>query len=345
MTKLVAACLALIALAACGGQATTPPPPTPASSAPAATAGSSTWSDVLAAAKKEGAVTVSGPPQDAERGVIMGFAQAFPDIKLQYYPLQEPEFIARAQSERAANTFTFDLTIGGAGSRYAYIQKGWFAPLQSALVLPEVTDDANWLGGVDAGFLDIAKKYVFGFTSYVGNDIKINRTTIPETQLNSAAGLLDPQWKGKIVAFDPRQAGPGLLTFALLRKEMGDDAVRQLLSNQQLVFSTDKRQFTEWVVRARYPIGLGVSDGYLAPFWDQGLGKDVKGLPTKLLHVTPGSGGLTLVDRGPHPNATKVFVNWLLSRDTQATWAKTVATNSRRTDVPPGSPETKPDQA
>jgi ABC-type Fe3+ transport system substrate-binding protein len=40
-----------------------------------------------------------------------------------------------------------------------------------------------------------------------------------------------------------------------------------------------------------------------------------------------------------------VFVNWLLSRQTQEVWAREAATNSRRLDVPPGSPDALPDPA
>jgi ABC-type Fe3+ transport system substrate-binding protein len=96
------------------------------------------------------------------------------------------------------------------------------------------------------------------------------------------------------------------------------------------------------VVRGRYPIGIGIVDPYLAPFTDQGIGKDVGNLKTEIQLVTTGSGNLYIVADNPHPNATKVFVNWLLSRETQALWAKTANTNSRRYDVEPGSPEMLP---
>ena len=36
-------------------------------------------------------------------------------------------------------------------------------------------------------------------------------------------------------------------------------------------------------------------------------------------------------------------MNWLLGRDAQAAWVKLAATNSRRADVAPGSPEALPD--
>ena len=44
----------------------------------------------------------------------------------------------------------------------------------------------------------------------------------------------------------------------------------------------------------------------------------------------------------PHPNATKVFVNWLLSQPTQAMLQREQQNNSTRKDVPVSQAENKP---
>ena len=36
----------------------------------------------------------------------------------------------------------------------------------------------------------------------------------------------------------------------------------------------------------------------------------------------------------PHPNAAKVYANWLLSKDGGAAWSEHIGDNSRRSDVP-----------
>lgn len=46
---------------------------------------------------------------------------------------------------------------------------------------------------------------------------------------------------------------------------------------------------------------------------------------------------MALLKNAPHPNAGKVDVNWLLSKDGQSHWAS-VPRNSRRKDVPIGIP-------
>jgi len=57
------------------------------------------------------------------------------------------------------------------------------------------------------------------------------------------------------------------------------------------------------------------------------------------------TGALTVPTKNPHPAATKLFVNWILTRDVQAHLMKTVELNSRRKDVPLGLPEYAVDYA
>ena len=41
----------------------------------------------------------------------------------------------------------------------------------------------------------------------------------------------------------------------------------------------------------------------------------------------------------PHPNAAKLFANWLLMKDMQTKLSKATNYNSRRSDVPPAAPQ------
>ena len=40
------------------------------------------------------------------------------------------------------------------------------------------------------------------------------------------------------------------------------------------------------------------------------------------------------MNRAPHPNAGKVFINWLLGKAGQTAWSKAMEQVSRRADVP-----------
>jgi len=48
---------------------------------------------------------------------------------------------------------------------------------------------------------------------------------------------------------------------------------------------------------------------------------------------TGGSGNLAIIKNPPHPNATKVFVSWFLSREGQEIASKALGQATRRLDV------------
>jgi ABC-type Fe3+ transport system substrate-binding protein len=50
--------------------------------------------------------------------------------------------------------------------------------------------------------------------------------------------------------------------------------------------------------------------------------------------LTTGSGHVAFFQKAPHPNAARVYINWLLSRDGQTVWQKFTGNNSLRTDIP-----------
>jgi ABC-type Fe3+ transport system substrate-binding protein len=51
-------------------------------------------------------------------------------------------------------------------------------------------------------------------------------------------------------------------------------------------------------------------------------------------YTTASSGSLVLTEGAPHPNAGKVFINWVLSRDGQTAYSMGLTQASRRLDVP-----------
>ena len=57
------------------------------------------------------------------------------------------------------------------------------------------------------------------------------------------------------------------------------------------------------------------------------------------VNLSSAFGSLAMMNRAPHPNAAKVFINWLLSREGQTLFQKVMtipgdARDSRRIDVP-----------
>lgn len=299
------------------------------------------WSQVVAAAEKEGTLTVFGPAIQPYRQSIEQFQAAYPNIKLKYTGTTSPEFEARIRNERRVKRYLWDVTVlGFSGSAYTQqIPDGWFDPIRPFIVKPEVLADKNWLGGFNSGFLDKKQQYIYAFQAGKQNNVAIDRSVIPSSELNSLQDLLNPKWKGKIAILDPRTRGSGHL-ITLLQTVLGTDKARQFLTEQQPVIASSNRQLADWVAQGAYPITSGLSPSEIATLKSQGLAKTVEALKTAPDQTawTPGWGALAVLHQPPHPNATKVFINWFLSQPAQADWAKRGFVNSRRTDVEPGLP-------
>ena len=300
------------------------------------------WEATLAAAEKEAEVSIAGPPGDAFReAIVTGFGKLYPKIKVELLGGSGGDKVARILRERQAGVYGWDLYVSGPTSGLsAFKPAGALDPLKPSLILPESKNDKEWIGGFDAGWADSDKKffYVFGGT-LAGDNIYVNRDLITTNEIRSAQDLLDPKWMGKIVIQDPRVEGKGLTDMLVISLAYGEEMARKLLRDQKLVITHDRRQLVEWLVRGRYPIALGLNEYVLVSFQKKGVGKNVTAVedPKTAVYWASGSSGIALFNRAPHPNAAKIYVNWLLSRSGQLEWVKTL-TNSRRVDVPPVEP-------
>ncbi len=231
----------------------------------------------------------------------------------------------------------WDVRVGGVdASTYKAKDRGLLDSIPPLLLLPEVKDQRKWMGGISSMFGDKEKKYVLVFAAYQFG-FSVDRDVIPEKDLKGSQDLLDPRWKGKMVLQDPSRGGAGNEAMAAFIITYGEPFARVLLTTQNVVISDNKRQMAEWVVRKRYPIavGLGSADNF-EQFQQQGLGKNVK---TVSGGDFLGGEALIVLNKAQHPNATKVFVNWLLSQRTQDQLARVAKLNSRRVDVKPGTPD------
>ncbi len=300
------------------------------------------WQQLVATAKKEGKVTVNTFPGDGYKRALKAFTQAYPEIKLEHTALHSQDFAPRILQERQVNLFTWDVaTIPTSTALQVLRPAGVWDPVRPVIVLPEVMDDAGWEGGFERGFAAVKDHALaYGFCAVRGAGITINTDLVREDQVKGLTELLNPRWKGKLLLPDVRTMGDSFWSMTSARLNLGDDIIKKLFVDQEPALSRDTRQIAEFMVRGRYPIALGVNPLLLSQFQKQGLGKNLKTLRfPEMDTVNSGSSVVWLVNRAPHPNAAKVFINWLLTKDAQVVWAREVETNSRRVGVEPGNPE------
>jgi len=298
------------------------------------------WPQVIAAAKKEGKVVVNTFPGDGYKRALKSFTQAFPDIKLEHTGLHSQDFAPRILQERQASLYTWDVaTIPTSTALQVLRPAGVWDPVRPVLVLPEVTDDAGWEGGYERGFTVVKDRALaYGFCAVRGSGITIN-TDLVKDEPKGLADLLNPKWKGKLLLPDVRTMGDSFWAMTSARLNLGDDIIKKLFVDQEPALSRDTRQIAEFMVLGRYPIALGVNPLLLSQFQRQGLGKNLKTFHFPEMDTfNSSSSTLWLVNRAPHPNAAKLFANWLLTKDAQIVWGREVETNSRRIGVEPGNP-------
>ena len=115
-------------------------------------------------------------------------------------------------------------------------------------------------------------------------------------------------------------------------KHKGEEYLKRLVT-QDLQLSRNQRVMAESLAREKLAVTIGISYYSFRSFIDAGL--PVKPLPIfkEGTYGTAGSGILAVIKNRPHLNATKVFVNWLLSKEGQEIWTKELSQPTRRWDV------------
>jgi iron(III) transport system substrate-binding protein len=333
---MLAACTAPSAGAPSAGPTGGGTAPTSASSGPTAP---SDWNAILDAAKREGEVQCACPPRpDYTRLLKDSFERDHPGIRLEASPATLPDIWARVEKEQDAGQYLWDIyQFGPTIEMFALKDKGRFESFRDYLVGPDIGDESAWEGGWDAAFLDLEKRYVFAYWSNVSSVITVNRELLPNAQIRTLDDLLNPEYRGKLVWQDPRGGGQGVALLTGAYYYRGRDAVKQLLVDQQPMLVRGNGEVTEQVLRGGRPISIGaVSEDTLGQYQQAGVKLNLEDIALDDMPAANNSGQAPAVfKQPPHPNATKVFVNWLLSKPTQELLARELKNNSTRKDVPP----------
>ncbi len=293
------------------------------------------WERTLAAAKQEGRVAVTGPGGPEARGTLTRpFTKKY-GITVEFMGGSGRTTSPRVLTERRAHRYLWDVYVSGTTTGLTtMLPAGAFDPLEPALILPEVKDPNRWRGG-GLEFVDEGRQLMVMTPSYRGI-IFVNTKMVNPEEFTSYKSLLDPKWKGKIVIDDPRKPGPGNATFLFfyLHPELGMDFIRAF-ARQRPIILKNYRQEVDLVAQGKYPILLG---GWELPV--EVLMK--KGLPITIIKpaqlregsdVSPSNGAVALYNKAPHPNAAKVYVNWLLSKSGQTLFSRAMGYISARQDV------------
>ncbi len=295
------------------------------------------WENVLQAAKKEGQISVYIYRYEA---LLEAFKKEYPDIKVSAVTGTGAQLGNRILAERRAEKYLVDVFSAGPNSAFNILYKGkTLDSLRPAFILPEVLDESKWHGGKH-NFVDPEGKYIFGYLANASSaQLYYNSSLANPKDFKSHWDLLNPKWKGKIVSLDPRLTGLGqTMQFFYYHPELGPEFIKKFFGGMEMSFSREFRQMTDWMAQGKFALCVGCKDTDRAKH--QGL--PVDSLDNSLWKeggsFSTGGGSLSVLNRAPHPNAAKVFINWLLSRRGQMAMQKLAdlddPPNSRRIDIP-----------
>jgi iron(III) transport system substrate-binding protein len=204
--------------------------------------------------------------------------------------------------------------------------------LMPYLILPEVKDPKNWWGGHVWEDNVTTKRHIYAFLCYTNETLWYNASQADANEVRSFDDLLNSKWKGRIGLLDPRNPGSGQNTWSFMWKVKGEEFLAKL-AQQDLLLNQNLRQLADGLAKGKLAFTLGVSNYTFEPFVKAGLPLKPVAKIKEGLHASNGSGVVTIVKNPPHPNAAKIFVNWLLSKEGQELYGRALTQGTRRLDV------------
>jgi iron(III) transport system substrate-binding protein len=301
------------------------------------------WERTVQAAKKEGALSLYILQGEGElAAVAQQFQKKYPEINIVTTPGRGNTLAPRVMAERRAGKHLVDVYMAGATTAYEVFYKGKILDsVRAALILPEVLDESKWWLG-QHHYIDPENRYIFVYLGSVSQYVSYHTKSVEAGEIRSFADFLQPKWKGRILSRDPKISGSqriGLRGF-YHTPELGGEFIRRLYGEMDVTLTQEIRQATDWLAHGKFAICF---------FCSEILKVKAQGLPVDEFRtaqwkesrvVSAGNmGSVIMPSNAPHPNAAKLFVNWLLSREGQTTLQRTVNTphnseESLRTDVP-----------
>lgn len=301
--------VAATSLAGCGGSSDSTASAGPTSTADSGQASAVTpvSADILAAAEKEGTMTLyTNASADVMGGLLTGFEAKYPKIKVKNLNLSDSQAFERYQTEVATGTGTADVVMAADPTAFKdFVSNGNVLDYEDPNVanLPAY---AKLAPGVVA-------------VSEDPSIVVFNSSLLPKekqpTSMKELAALA-PTIKGKIGTPDLKKPAPLVATVAYLDRqgEDGWEALEAIGPNAGV--EADTANLLQKLLQGTFEVTYNVS-GTVRPL--------ITGDAAKVINYAYLTDGTPLVPRGiaitakaAHPNAAKLFVNYALSVEGQA---------------------------
>ncbi|MEK7233528.1 MAG: extracellular solute-binding protein [Elusimicrobiota bacterium] len=257
--------------------------------------------DVLyEAAKKDGGLDWYAIPLPYNDAVIREFSNRYPGVPVRPFYSGGTQLVQRFKMEKSQGREIADCVSSGLTEAFPeFRRKGWLAPLDS---LPHWNQRPAWAKDPHGAYFYYAnfRIVLMWNTTLVKNGEE--PLTIKE--------LAEPRWRGRVVMFDPTSAGVAVPLYRWIVERLGFGLrwLKALRAND-VQLAANAAQMDEAVASGRRAVALTRDT--------EARGAMVRGAPISfrvpeegtMLHFMP----IAINKGAPHPNAARLFVDWLLS--------------------------------
>jgi iron(III) transport system substrate-binding protein len=281
---------------------------------------------VVAAAEKEGSVVIySTTDSKIADPLLKDFAVLYPKIKVEYNDINSTELYNRFISEVAAGAGSADVLWSSAMDlQMKLANDGYAAAYQS----PETDMLPPW---------SIWKGEAYGTTFepivFVYNKRLLKPEEAPQThaELTKLLRAQKDRFKGKLTAYDPERSGVGFLLLTQdARTDPGYEEAAKAYGSVGVKLYTSIGAMLERITSGEHILGFNIFSSYARakqkkdPSLEIVYPKDYTLVMSRIA---------ILPKAARHPNASKVFLDYLLSGRGQEIVAHSVGLGSIRTDV------------
>ena len=251
-------------------------------------------------AKKEGALVwyMSASIEDA-KAILLAFSKKYPFLKTDFFRAGSARLFNRIMNEARAGKVLFDLVAVRGLETHQLVKAGLLQPYVS----PESV-------AYPAGFKDSKGYWVDYFDSY--NVIGYNTQLVARDQApKSWEDLLDPKWKGKIALDEENFSWYGAMT-----QKWGKEKTQRYmraLAKQDIQLRNGQTLIAQLMAAGEFSVAMVLAHR-IEKMKEQGAPVE---WVTTLDPVTASLHPIGIAAKAPHPNAAKLFVDFILSKDGQ----------------------------
>jgi iron(III) transport system substrate-binding protein len=255
---------------------------------------------LIEGAKKEGSLIwyTSTSIEDIKR-LFDAYTKKYPFIKTEFFNAGSARVFNRILNESRVGKIFFDLVAVRGVETHQLVKGGFLQPYLS----PES-------GAYPQGFKDAKGYWVDYFDAY--NIIAYNTKLVPKEQApKSWEDLLDPKWKSKIALEEEMYSWYAAISVAWGRERA--QRYMRALAKQDVQLRSGQTLIAQLMAAGEFPMGMALAHR-IEKMKEQGAPVE---WVTTLDPVTVSLHPIGVAAKAPHPNAAKLFIDFVLSKEGQ----------------------------